>query len=54
MRQDAPSGLEIVFALLFGAAIWIFQLSLFFTRIVRNLRAEWDQHDQPQQGTDHE
>jgi hypothetical protein len=49
MSRDAPSGLEVAFALLFAAAIWIFQISLFFTRLVRNLRAEWDKHDQPQQ-----
>ena len=54
MSRETSSGLEVAFALLFAAAIWIFQLSLFLTRLVRNLRAEWDQHDQPQQGNDQE
>lgn len=51
MSRETSSGLEVAFALLFAAAIWIFQLSLFFTRLVRNLRAEWEQHDQePEDG----
>lgn len=54
MSRETSSGLEVVFALLFAAAIWIFQLSLFFARLVRNLRAEWEQHDQPQQRNEHE
>lgn len=54
MSRETSSGLEVAFALLFAAAIWIFQLSLFFTRLVRNLRAEWEQHDQPKQGSDRE
>jgi hypothetical protein len=52
MSRETSSGLEIAFALIFAAAIWIFQISLFCARVVRNLRAEWDQHDQPQQGND--
>ena len=49
MSRETSSGLEVVFALLFAAAIWIFQLSLFFTRLARNLREEWSQHDQEHQ-----
>jgi hypothetical protein len=52
MSRETSSGLEVAFALIFAAAIWIFQISLFITRVARNLRAEWDQHDQPSQGNE--
>lgn len=53
MSRETSSGLEVAFALIFAGAIWIFQISLFLTRVARNLRDEWSQHDHaPQEGED--
>lgn len=52
MSRGSSSGLETACALLFAAVLWGFRASLFLSRVARNLRNEWQQHDQPSQRTD--